>query len=263
MVYDPVRYQALAMGGQVSSGNYYTGTVVWPGLTIKPWTLTMPPASDWMQVLSNGLPANPTGNAFSPPTNWLPAPTSGMVFDTRRRAMVAAGRAVSFSPFGYTWKTYERRYLDVPMFDAQPPAIVAPSGQSVVFTAKGTGASALSRRWLRNNVPLNDGPLPSDPSTIVSGATANTLTLTGPSASQTASYKLQLTNACGTVLSNAAVVGTPLVSDYDGDGTVTVVDLFNFLDAWFAADLNADLDNDGEVTVVDLFDFLDAWFAMS
>lgn len=263
MVYDPVRFQALAMGGEVSSGNYYTGTVVWPGLTIKPWTLTMPPASDWMQVLSNGLPANPSGDSNSPPTNWTPAFWSGMVFDTRRRAMVAAGRAVSFSPLGYTWKTYERRYFDAPMFDTQPPASVTPVGQSISISAKGAGATSLSRTWTRNNVPLVDGPLAGSPGTIVSGAATSTLSLNGPAAAQPATYRLRLTNACGTVLSNAAVVGTPLVSDYDGDGTVTVEDLFDFLDAWFLSDLSADLDDDGTVTVVDLFDFLDAWFALS
>jgi hypothetical protein len=56
-------------------------------------------------------------------------------------------------------------------------------------------------------------------------------------------------------------------ADFDDSGTVDVVDLFDFLDAWFATNgqsgtgLAADFDNSGTVDVVDLFDFLDAWFA--
>ena len=61
------------------------------------------------------------------------------------------------------------------------------------------------------------------------------------------------------------------VASYDGNTSVVeVVDLFTFLDKWFAdfpgaptgAQPNADFDNDGTVEVSDLFDFLDIWFAI-
>lgn len=52
----------------------------------------------------------------------------------------------------------------------------------------------------------------------------------------------------------------PCVADVDGSGTVTVQDLFAYLNAWFAGDPQADL-NDNGVDVQDIFDFLNAWFA--
>lgn len=72
------------------------------------------------------------------------------------------------------------------------------------------------------------------------------------------------TNACGQ---------TPCqkVASYDGNTSVVeVVDLFTFLDKWFAdfpgaptgAQPNADFDDDGTVEVEDLFNFLDIWFAV-
>lgn len=59
----------------------------------------------------------------------------------------------------------------------------------------------------------------------------------------------------------------PCLCDFDGNTTVDVTDLFDFLDAWFAqsgqmgANLSSDFDNSGTVDVVDLFGFLDCWFA--
>ena len=50
-------------------------------------------------------------------------------------------------------------------------------------------------------------------------------------------------------------------SDFNGDGAVTVQDIFDFLAAWFAHSPSADFNNSGTVTVQDIFDFLSAWFA--
>lgn len=60
-------------------------------------------------------------------------------------------------------------------------------------------------------------------------------------------------------------------SDFNGDQTVDVADLFAYLDAWFmqfgltsppadAQDLTADFNSDLRVDVADLFGFLDVWF---
>ncbi len=67
--------------------------------------------------------------------------------------------------------------------------------------------------------------------------------------------------------------GIPCCSaDFDGVGGITVTDLFDFLDTWFAQAGNppsappapsADFDVSGTVDVVDLFGFLDAWFAQA
>ncbi len=83
---------------------------------------------------------------------------------------------------------------------------------------------------------------------------------------RTAEFRVVVTNACGTITSNPGKF-VPCTANFDCTGTVDVVDLFDFLDAWFAQNggpigtPSADFDGDTDVDVVDLFDFLDAWFA--
>ncbi|MBY0311899.1 MAG: cohesin domain-containing protein [Phycisphaerales bacterium] len=50
------------------------------------------------------------------------------------------------------------------------------------------------------------------------------------------------------------------IADFDGDGLLAVVDIFAFLNAWFAGDCRADFDNLGGLAVQDVFAFLNAWF---
>ncbi|MCC6319956.1 MAG: hypothetical protein IT438_00790 [Phycisphaerales bacterium] len=49
-------------------------------------------------------------------------------------------------------------------------------------------------------------------------------------------------------------------ADMNGDGSATVQDIFDFLDAWFAGEPDADINQVGGVTVQDIFDFLAAYF---
>ncbi len=48
-------------------------------------------------------------------------------------------------------------------------------------------------------------------------------------------------------------------ADFDDDGTVTLQDVFAFLNAWFIGDARADIDGGG-LTIGDVFAFLNAWF---
>jgi hypothetical protein len=56
---------------------------------------------------------------------------------------------------------------------------------------------------------------------------------------------------------------TPLIciADFDCSGTVTIDDVFLFLNAWFADAAAADVDGLGGITVTDIFVFLKKWFA--
>jgi len=53
----------------------------------------------------------------------------------------------------------------------------------------------------------------------------------------------------------------PCRPDFDSSDDLNVQDIFDFLDAWFAADPRADFNGVGGINVQDFFDFLDAWFA--
>ncbi|MBY0312244.1 MAG: hypothetical protein K2W85_09250 [Phycisphaerales bacterium] len=57
------------------------------------------------------------------------------------------------------------------------------------------------------------------------------------------------------------VQGTPCGPDFDASGTLTVNDIFAFLNAWFAGQSSADVDGTSGLTVNDVFAFLNAWFA--
>lgn len=50
-------------------------------------------------------------------------------------------------------------------------------------------------------------------------------------------------------------------ADIDGSGSVSVQDIFDFLDAYFTGSPLADTNNVGGLTVQDIFDFVDAFFA--
>ncbi len=58
-------------------------------------------------------------------------------------------------------------------------------------------------------------------------------------------------------------VDLPVVcrADINGQGGITVQDIFDFLAAWFAGGASGDFNGQGGITVQDIFDFLAAWFA--
>jgi len=53
----------------------------------------------------------------------------------------------------------------------------------------------------------------------------------------------------------------PCRVDFDGDGTVTPVDIFAFVNGWFLGDPHADYDGVGGITQEDVFAYIAAWFA--
>ncbi|HMN42551.1 MAG TPA: GC-type dockerin domain-anchored protein [Phycisphaerales bacterium] len=62
---------------------------------------------------------------------------------------------------------------------------------------------------------------------------------------------------------NAALVLMPRIprGDANRDQVLTVQDIFDFLNTWFASAPGADWNGDGTITVADIFDFLNDWFA--
>jgi hypothetical protein len=61
------------------------------------------------------------------------------------------------------------------------------------------------------------------------------------------------------MVSFASVPGC--AADFNGDGALSVQDIFDFLSAWFAGTPSADFNGVGGLSVQDIFDFLSAWFA--
>lgn len=50
-------------------------------------------------------------------------------------------------------------------------------------------------------------------------------------------------------------------TDTNCDGTLSVQDIFDFLNLWFIGSLDADYNGTGDLSVQDIFDYLTAWFA--
>lgn len=86
----------------------------------------------------------------------------------------------------------------VPQITVQPVGLDVCEGTDVVFTVEISNTGGETYEWLLNG-------------STVAGATANTLTLTAVTEAQEGSYTCKITNACGTSVSDAAILSvTPL-----------------------------------------------------
>jgi hypothetical protein len=258
MAYDPVRGQIATMGGFIDGTSWFTGTYVWPWSGAR-FSAALTNASDWNLDLPSGAPSNPAGALTSPPSTWSVLQGDTAAFDRRRRAMIVPGLdglSIFQGPVA-TWKTYERRYLDAPMFDR--PTVREPQPGNVVrFVAYAAGAGPLSYRWQRNGVDIADGPAIGGGT--ISGAHARILTITGTTPATTGNYTCLVANTCSSITSTPASP-TNCPADFNGSGMLEVQDIFDFLNAWLGSDPQADFNGSGMLEVQDIFDFLNAWLA--
>jgi hypothetical protein len=81
---------------------------------------------------------------------------------------------------------------------AQPTSQTTCAGTAVTFSVSAAGASPITYQWLKGAVPLDADANPT--------AATPTLTLTNVQAADAASYSCTLTNICGSVTSNAALL---------------------------------------------------------
>ncbi len=86
-----------------------------------------------------------------------------------------------------------------PAITAQPQSATIVDGGAASFTVAASGTAPLSFEWSRNGTPLVDGP-------GVAGSRSATLNLTNAGAPQAGAYRVQVTNAVGTVTSSDAVL---------------------------------------------------------
>jgi hypothetical protein len=61
------------------------------------------------------------------------------------------------------------------------------------------------------------------------------------------------------VLMDTATIQLTCRCDWNGNGTIEIQDIFDFLNAWFMN--NGDLNGNGTTEIQDIFDFLNCWFA--
>lgn len=109
------------------------------------------------------------------------------------------------------------------------PATVGRPGESFEFYAsvEGEYAAGATYRWLRNGVPLTDGGR-------VSGSQSARLRINPVRYEDSDLYSVEITTALGTRTVNTGMVVTPWCpGDFNGGG-ISVQDLFDFLEVFFA-----------------------------
>ncbi len=126
----------------------------------------------------------------------------------------------------------------------------------VVFTSGGVV------RELRQNVA--NGQWEADPTSKFAGTVAGDIFEQSAARSNTDDTLTPLNEGQDTP--NQPEVGgvMPILDcrpDFNGDGTLSVQDIFDFLNGWFNGNLRTDFNFSGTRNVQDIFDFLGAWFA--
>ncbi len=74
-------------------------------------------------------------------------------------------------------------------------------------------------------------------------------------------YSTLVNNGVVDVPANLIQLPQPCDADFDQSGVLDIVDIFIFLNAWFAGSSTADFDQSGELEIGDIFSFLNGWFA--
>jgi hypothetical protein len=97
-----------------------------------------------------------------------------------------------------------------PIAGTAPTSVEAWDGLSVTLHVFFAGATPIDFQWTKDGIDLVDGPTTSG--SVVSGATTDTLHVSGLSAADVGSYRLEGTNSCGTDTSDAANVTVRTVS---------------------------------------------------
>lgn len=184
--------------------------------------------------------------------------------DTDNR-LTFIGKRVDPSNEGQSWFTKEwglpsfapalkvRLIPNCPEITTQPLAPAGNlAGRAVVLFAAAQGKPPLTYQWLRNGEPIADGPGPLGGS--YAGADSPALTIEGFTCEPGAVYQLQVSNACGSTISNPATL-SPCPADLDCSGDIDLLDFFTFFGCYDAGDPCADVDGLPGVDLADFFTF--------
>ncbi|MGE3109005.1 MAG: YHYH protein [Phycisphaerales bacterium] len=133
---------------------------------------------------------------------------------------------------------------------------------TATFDVRVRYGTAVTYRWLKDGVPLTDGP--TGTGSVIAGATTRTLLLTDVFRIDEGQYACRVNGDCGVITSNSASLAV-CAPDINCDGMVTSQDFFDFLACFFAPSpppcSHRDFNRDGIANSQDFFDFIAAFFA--
>jgi hypothetical protein len=102
---------------------------------------------------------------------------------------------------------------------SKPESVLAEPGVAAVLSVEAAGTPPFGYQWLRDGVPVSDGP-------NVSGATSKVLTITPVTAADLGHYTVIVSNHCGTVSSATVEVAAPTL-------TLPVIYDASLTEGWF------------------------------
>jgi hypothetical protein len=145
----------------------------------------------------------------------------------------------------------------------QPTPVTACNAGNATFVVAGAGTAPFTYQWQRETAPnsytaLADGP--TGTGSVISGASSDTLTISGVSGADAGLYRSIVSNSCGSANSNSAQLAV-CAADFNCDGLANSQDFFDFVTAFFAATPDADFNRDGVINSQDFFDYVSAFFA--
>ncbi|HMN39978.1 MAG TPA: kelch repeat-containing protein [Phycisphaerales bacterium] len=221
------RPAAVLFGGTSGPGVFYgqTQTVAGPGL--------------WAVHGTQGAPAARSAHAMA-------------AMDGDHRVILFGGSNLS-GALGDTWELSDPTYptitatgdinVDAGQFFTQAVTVTAPVFGSYTY------------QWYHNGTPLSDNAR-------INGSQTATLTIGPAVLSDWGQYWAAVTSVCGPSETSApAIVDVLCTADFNHDHVISVQDIFDFLNAWFAGDPRADVCAPAGLQVQDIFCFLNLWFA--
>jgi hypothetical protein len=156
---------------------------------------------------------------------------------------------------------YWARWTDtnIPWIAEQPQDVSTGCRERAAFTVVPVyGYEGLEYQWYRDGQALSDGPTAWN--SVISGSNQSVLTIELIGAPDTGDYACVVSNECGSVTSESAVLTSNCCpADFDGDGFVTGVDFDLYVQAFESGDASADFDHDGFVTGVDFDEYVVAF----
>ncbi|MCX5690044.1 MAG: hypothetical protein NTV94_09740, partial [Planctomycetota bacterium] len=138
-----------------------------------------------------------------------------------------------------------------PSVSMQPQSIHPCASEAVTFSVSAQGSTAtLEYQWQKDALPIDV--------TLNASAATPSLVLERITLADVGVYDCIIRDACGSVKSDAAVLGMCL-GDFNCDGGVDGSDVDAFFGAWESGQVAADVDADGGVDAADVEMFFGRW----
>ena len=153
-----------------------------------------------------------------------------------------------------------RRLADVPWISQHPVSQELPCNEVAEFVCTAPGYTSAARTWRKDGVALVNGLTKNG--SVISGAADSTLYIIGSVVADSGMYDCIVSNACGSITSNAASLEVTEIccpADITGNGVVDVDDLLEVVNGWgfcFTFGCPADIVPAGGNQFIDVDDLL-------